>query len=288
MVVGCWGVEMYVVKTYKAETHDTANYKPLLLRALGVTKRFGALVALNAVDLEVPRNSIVSLIGPNGSGKTVFFNILTGLYKPDGGQIWFNGADISGLPAAQVTTLGIARTFQNIRLFSNMSVLDNVLVGQHCRLHETMWGIVMRSAGVVSEEDRATEYALGLLHFIGLRDVAHEWAKNLPYGAQRRLEIARALATNPQMLLLDEPTAGMNPQETLEIMRLISRLRSELGLTILLVEHDMKVVMRVSDRLTVLDSGVKIAEGGPDEVRANPRVVEAYLGRGGAEMGNGR
>lgn len=278
---------MYVVKTYKAKSDDTASYKPLLLRAVGVTKSFGALVALNEVNLEVPRNSIVSLIGPNGSGKTVFFNIITGLHKPDGGDIWFNGEAISKLGPAQITALGIARTFQNIRLFQNMSVLDNVLVGQHCRLHETMWGIVRRSNDVSSEESRATEYALELLSYIGLRDSAHKWAKDLHYGAQRRLEIARALASNPKLLLLDEPTAGMNPQETLEIMGLIGRLRADLGMTILLVEHDMKVVMRISDQLTVLDHGVKIAEGSPSEVRTNPRVVEAYLGRGGVELGKG-
>lgn len=275
---------MYTVKTEKSRTDDTANYRPLLLRAVGVTKHFGALVALSELALEVPRNSIISLIGPNGSGKTVFFNILTGLYKPDAGEIWFNGENISGMPPAQITALGIARTFQNIRLFANMSVLDNVLVGQHCRLQESVWGIVTRSSNVLSEESRAEELGMDLLNFIGLRDHAHQVAKNMPYGAQRRLEIARALATNAQLLLLDEPTAGMNPQETLELMRLVSRLRSELGLTILLVEHDMKMVMRISDRLSVLDHGIKIAEGGPDEIRANPAVIEAYLGRGAVEM----
>jgi len=270
---------MYVVKTDKSREHDTAKYRPLLLRVTGLTKKFGELVALSEVDLEVPRHSIISLIGPNGSGKTVLFNILTGLHKSNAGTIWFNGKDISGLPPDQVTALGIARTFQNIRLFPNMTALENVLVGQHCRLNETMWGTVRRSSYFTSEEDRAAAYGMELLKFVWLEEAAQGTSKYLPYGAQRRLEIARALASNPQLLLLDEPTAGMNPQETSEIMRLIERLRAELGLTILLVEHDMRMVMRISDRLSVLDHGIKIAEGTPDEVRANPRVVEAYLGR---------
>jgi branched-chain amino acid transport system ATP-binding protein len=273
----------YVVKTGGAGLHDTANYRPLLLRAQAITKRFGELVALDRVDFDIPRHAIVSLIGPNGSGKTVLFKILTGIYRPDSGDVWFNGQSISSLAPHQVTELGIAQTFQNVRLFPNMSVLENVLVGLHCRIHESLWGSIFQAGNVRAEERRATSRALEMLEFVGLDNLDGETSKNLPYGAQRRLEIARALASDPELLLLDEPTAGMNPQETADIMRLISRVRDERGTTVLLVEHDMRVVMRISDRVTVLDHGVKIAEGAASRVRADPRVIETYLGRGAAE-----
>jgi branched-chain amino acid transport system ATP-binding protein len=263
------------------------------VRARGVTKRFGGLVAVNSVDFDIPRGAIVSLIGPNGAGKTTFFNMITGYYVPTRGEISFDGHPIVSMKGDkarskkphEVTALGIGRTFQNIRLFGTMSALDNVLVGQHVHLRSHWWDAVLRTPLLLAEEERARERAQALLDFLGLSARTHTWARNLPYGDQRRLEIARALATSPKLLLLDEPTAGMNAIETREMTDLIRRLRAELGLTVLLIEHDMRVVMGISDRVTVLDYGEVLAEGSPAEVRANPRVIEAYLGRGAAEAG---
>jgi len=254
----------------------------LILEAKGVVKRFGGLIAVNNIDFTLERGSICSIIGPNGAGKTTFFNTISGLYKPEEGEILLEGKRIDRLSPDKITAIHMARTFQNIRLFGSMTVIENIMVGAYTRLKQNAVQAVLRTKAFKDEETRAQAKAEELMDYIGLKNVGNELAGSLPYGVQRRVEIARALASAPRLLLLDEPTAGMNPSESEDATSLFRRLRDELGITILLIEHDMKVVMNISERISVMDYGEKIAEGTPSEIANNPRVIEAYLGRGAA------